>query len=89
MCDSSVRSTVRREERRRPDPPAVLPSAGCQHPGIEATRQLPAAAPDTTVVLLSTNAADDLPADAADCRAAAHLRNQVLAPATLRAIVPS
>lgn len=57
--------------------------------GIEATRQLLAAAPDTTVVLMSTYAAGDLPADAADCGAAAYLRKEDLTPAALRALVPS
>ncbi len=57
--------------------------------GIEATRRLLAAAPGTTVVLMSTYAADDLPADAADCGAAAYLRKEDLTPSALRALVAS
>jgi len=54
--------------------------------GIEATRRLLARAPDTTVVLLSTYTVDDLPADAADCGAAAYIRKEDLTPAALRAL---
>ncbi|WP_240157242.1 response regulator [Pseudonocardia broussonetiae] len=54
--------------------------------GIEATRRLLAAAPSTTVVLMSTYAAADLPADAADCGAVAYLHKEDLTPAALRAL---
>lgn len=54
--------------------------------GIEATRLLLAAAPATTVVLMSTYAAADLPADAADCGAVAYLHKEDLTPAALRAL---
>lgn len=54
--------------------------------GIEATRRLLAAAPGTTVVLLSSYAADDLPADAADCGAVAYLPKEDLTPSALRAL---
>ena len=57
--------------------------------GIEATRRLLAAAPGTTVVLMSTYSADDLPADAADCGAVAYLRKEDLTPSALRALVAS
>jgi two-component system, NarL family, invasion response regulator UvrY len=52
--------------------------------GIEATRQITAAHPDVQVVLLSTYAADDLPADATDCGAAAYVRKEDLTPRRLR-----
>jgi two-component system invasion response regulator UvrY len=54
--------------------------------GIEATRLLLDAAPATTVVLMSTYSADDLPAGAADCGAATYLRKEDLTPAALRAV---
>lgn len=57
--------------------------------GIEATRRLLARDPATTVVLLSTYAAEDLPADAADCGAAAYLHKEDLTPAALRALKAS
>lgn len=52
--------------------PSVVPR-GVSLPGIsgiEATRRVLAAVPGTTVVLLSTYAVDDLPADATECGAA-------------------
>lgn len=52
--------------------------------GIEATRRLLNDDPDTTVVLLSTYAAEDLPADAHQCGAAAYIRKDDLTPAILR-----
>lgn len=55
--------------------------------GIEATRRLLARQPRTTVVLMSTYAAADLPADAASCGAAAYLAKEDLTPAALRALV--
>jgi two-component system invasion response regulator UvrY len=54
--------------------------------GIEATRRLLAAEPSTTVVLMSTYSAEDLPADAADCGAAGYLRKEDLTPAALQAL---
>jgi hypothetical protein len=45
-----------------------------------------AAEPGTTVVLLSTYAVDDLPADATDCGAAAYIHKEDLTPARLRAL---
>jgi DNA-binding NarL/FixJ family response regulator len=54
--------------------------------GIEATRRLLAAEPATTVVLMSTYSAEDLPADAADCGAAGYLRKEDLTPAALQAL---
>jgi two-component system, NarL family, invasion response regulator UvrY len=54
--------------------------------GIEATRRLLALRPATTVVLMSTYAAADLPADAASCGAAAYLHKEDLTPAALRAL---
>jgi len=55
--------------------------------GIEATRQIVAARPGVRVVLLSTYAADDLPADATDCGAAAYIRKEDLTPARLRDVL--
>jgi len=55
--------------------------------GIEATRQIIAARPGVRVVLLSTYAADDLPADATDCGAAAYIRKEDLTPARLRDVL--
>ncbi|MBN9102604.1 MAG: response regulator transcription factor [Pseudonocardia sp.] len=57
--------------------------------GIEATRQLLAAAPGTTAVLMCTYSADDLPPDASDCGAVAHLGEEDLTPSALRALVAS
>jgi DNA-binding NarL/FixJ family response regulator len=55
--------------------------------GIEATRRIMAARPDVRVVLLSTYAADDLPADAAECGAAAYIRKEDLTPRRLREVL--
>ncbi|MQA80841.1 MAG: response regulator [Streptosporangiales bacterium] len=52
--------------------------------GIEATRRILARAPDTTVVLLSTYAAEDLPPDARTCGARAYVRKDDLTPRLLR-----
>jgi two-component system, NarL family, invasion response regulator UvrY len=57
--------------------------------GIEATRLLLDAEPATTVVLMSTYAADDLPAGAGDCGAVAYLRKEDLTPGALRALLAS
>jgi DNA-binding NarL/FixJ family response regulator len=54
--------------------------------GIEATRRLLALEPATTVVLMSTYAAADLPTDAASCGAVAYLHKEDLTPAALRAL---
>jgi two-component system invasion response regulator UvrY len=54
--------------------------------GIEATRRILERDPDTTVVLMSTYAADDLPAEAASCGAVAYLHKEDLTPAALRAL---
>lgn len=55
--------------------------------GIEATRQILAEQPSVRVVLLSTYAADDLPADALACGAAAYVRKEDLTPRILRQIL--
>lgn len=52
--------------------------------GTEATRKILGRAPDTTVILLSTYATGDLPADAACCGAAGYVRKDDLTPAVLR-----
>lgn len=54
--------------------------------GIEATRRVLADHPATTVVLMSSYAAADLPADAAHCGAVAYLHKEDLTPAALRAL---
>src|SRR4051794_8139758 len=54
--------------------------------GIEATRQIVAAAPETVVIMLSTYRADDLPSDAADCGAARYVHKEDFGPAILREI---
>ena len=55
--------------------------------GIEATRQIVATQPGVRVVLLSTYAADDLPADALACGAVAYLRKEDLTPRLLRQVL--
>jgi DNA-binding NarL/FixJ family response regulator len=52
--------------------------------GIEATRRIVEAVPGTRVILLSTYQADDLPADALTCGAAAYVRKEDLTPRILR-----
>jgi DNA-binding NarL/FixJ family response regulator len=54
--------------------------------GIEATRQIMAAAPETIVILLSTYNADDLPADARDSGAIAYVHKEEFAPSLLEDI---
>ncbi len=48
--------------------------------GIEATRQIKAARPETIVMLLSTYQAADLPADAKDCGAARYVNKEEFGP---------
>jgi two-component system, NarL family, invasion response regulator UvrY len=55
--------------------------------GIEATRRIMAARPQTRVLLVSTYAEADLPADAADCGAAGYLHKEDLSPRRLRELV--
>jgi len=55
--------------------------------GIEATRQITSVRPHVRVVLLSTYAADDLPADALNCGAAAYVRKEDLTPRRLREVL--
>jgi len=52
--------------------------------GIEATRRITAARPDTLVLLLSTYAAEDLPADADECGAAGYVHKEDFGPAVLK-----
>jgi len=52
--------------------------------GVEATRRITAAHPTTVVVLLSTYAADELPAGADDCGAAAYVNKEEFGPMVLR-----
>ena len=55
--------------------------------GFEATRRITAALPGTTVVLLSTYAADDLPESPSSCGAVGYLRKEDLTPAALTALI--
>jgi DNA-binding NarL/FixJ family response regulator len=52
--------------------------------GIEATRQIRASHPDTSVILLSTYSAADLPADARDCGAIDYVHKEDFGPGRLR-----
>ena len=54
--------------------------------GIEATRRIRAAHPDTAVMLLSTYKAEDLPADARECGAIAYLNKEDFEPEVLERI---
>jgi two-component system, NarL family, invasion response regulator UvrY len=54
--------------------------------GIEATRRIMAAHPETVVILLSTYNADDLPADARDSGAIAYVHKEEFAPNLLEDI---
>jgi two-component system invasion response regulator UvrY len=55
--------------------------------GIAATRRILERQPDTAVVLLSTYAAEDLPAEAARCGAVGYLHKDDLTPSLLRELV--
>jgi DNA-binding NarL/FixJ family response regulator len=55
--------------------------------GIEATRQITTQWPQVRVVLLSTYAADDLPADALSCGAVAYVHKEDLTPRRLREVL--
>jgi two-component system, NarL family, invasion response regulator UvrY len=54
--------------------------------GVDATRRITADRPETVVVLLSTYSADDLPADARSCGAAAYVNKEEFGPDVLRDI---
>jgi two-component system, NarL family, invasion response regulator UvrY len=51
--------------------------------GIETSRRITAGHPQTVVVLLSTYAADELPADARDCGAATYVNKEEFGPDVL------
>jgi two-component system invasion response regulator UvrY len=55
--------------------------------GIEATRAIMDELPETRVVLLSTYAESDLPADARDCGAIAYVHKEDLTPRVLRSLL--
>jgi two-component system, NarL family, invasion response regulator UvrY len=57
--------------------------------GIEATRRILDRHPDGHVVLLSTYAADDLPAETRSCGAAGYVRKDDLTPAALSELLPA
>lgn len=57
--------------------------------GIEATRKITDEMPDIRVVLLSTYAEEDLPADARDCGALAYVHKEDLTPRILRELMAS
>lgn len=52
--------------------------------GIEAARRITSEHPEVVVILLSTYQADDLPADARDCGAAAYVNKEEFGPAIVR-----
>jgi two-component system invasion response regulator UvrY len=52
--------------------------------GIETTRRITAAHPQTVVILLSTYAADELPADARTCGAATYVNKEEFGPDVLQ-----
>ena len=52
--------------------------------GIEATRRIRAAHPETAVILLSTYSEDDLPADARECGALAYVHKEDFGPDLVR-----
>jgi two-component system, NarL family, invasion response regulator UvrY len=52
--------------------------------GIEATRRIRAAHPETQVILLSTYSEADLPADARECGALAYVHKEDFGPALVR-----
>jgi two-component system, NarL family, invasion response regulator UvrY len=52
--------------------------------GIEATRRIRAAHPETRVILLSTYSEADLPADARECGALAYVHKEDFGPALVR-----
>lgn len=52
--------------------------------GIEATRRILEARPDTTVILLSTYTVDDLPYDARTCGAARYVHKEDFSPKILK-----
>ena len=52
--------------------------------GIQATRQITASQSQTVVILLSTYAADELPADARTCGAATYVNKEEFGPEVLR-----
>jgi DNA-binding NarL/FixJ family response regulator len=54
--------------------------------GIDATRRILAARPDTVVILVSTYQEADLPADALSCGAAAYVHKEDIGPAVLRQV---
>jgi DNA-binding NarL/FixJ family response regulator len=57
--------------------------------GIEATRRIVSQAPQTSVVLVSSYAADDLPPEAQDCGAVGYVRKDDLTPTRLRGLLPA
>lgn len=54
--------------------------------GIEAARRITAANPEVRVVLLSTYQAEDLPADARTCGAAAYMHKEMFGPEELEGV---
>jgi DNA-binding NarL/FixJ family response regulator len=52
--------------------------------GIEATRRIKAAHPDTAVILLSTYSAGDLPADARECGAIEYVHKEDFGPSLVQ-----
>lgn len=77
---------VAEAERERPDVILMdinLPGIS----GIEATRRIVSADPSVKVALVSTYAAEDLPADALECGARSYFRKEDLSPRLLRELL--
>jgi CheY-like chemotaxis protein len=70
-------------ERLRPDLVLMDINMGDMN-GIEAARQVTVARPETMVILVSTYAAQDLPADARSSGAVAYIHKDELSPRLLR-----
>jgi DNA-binding NarL/FixJ family response regulator len=82
----SGEDAVRAAQRTKPDLILMdmnLPGIS----GIEATRQITTTQPHAQVVLVSTYAADDVPADAMSCGALAYVRKEDLTPRVLRGLL--
>jgi DNA-binding NarL/FixJ family response regulator len=82
---SSGEEAVAMSERLRPDLVLMDINMGEMN-GIEAARQVTVARPETMVILVSTYAAQDLPADARSSGAVAYVHKDELSPRLLRSL---
>ena len=80
---SSGEEAVAMSEQLRPDLVLMDINMGDMN-GIEAARQVTVARPETMVILVSTYAAQDLPADARSSGAVAYIHKDELSPRLLR-----